>query len=255
MNKIVKYIMLDILKSKVVIAYLVFLMVTGFSIFNLDENTSKGLISLLNIILFIVPLVCLIYATIYIFNSSEFIELLTAQPVSRKKLIISIYAGVVLSLTLAFLIGIGLPILIFSPDVTGFIFLLAGILLTLIFTSLAFLGSIITKDKAKGIGVAIFTWLFFTILYDGLLLLFMFQFGDYPIEKPLMILTSFNPVDLARILILIHTDYAALMGYTGALFNEFLGSQKGTITILLILLIWIVIPALIAVRKFRKKDL
>ncbi|HCI58897.1 MAG TPA: ABC transporter permease, partial [Bacteroidetes bacterium] len=39
MNKIAKYIMLDILKSKVVIAYLVFLMVTGFSIFNLDENT------------------------------------------------------------------------------------------------------------------------------------------------------------------------------------------------------------------------
>ncbi len=72
MNKIAKYIMLDILKSKVVLAYLVFLMVTGFSIFNLDENTSKGLISLLNIILFIVPLVCLIYATIYIFNSSEF---------------------------------------------------------------------------------------------------------------------------------------------------------------------------------------
>ena len=129
MNKIAKYIMLDILKSKVVIAYLVFLMVTGFSIFNLDENTSKGLISLLNIILFIVPLVCLIYATIYIFNSSEFIELLTAQPVSRKKLITSIYAGVVLSLTLAFLIGIGLPILIFTPDATGLIFLLAGILL------------------------------------------------------------------------------------------------------------------------------
>lgn len=80
--------------------------------------------------------------------------------------------------------------------------------------------------------MAIFIWLFFSILYDGILLLIMFQFSDYPIEKLIIVLSSFNPVDISRILILIHTDYSALMGYSGALFKEFLGSQKGSVVIL-----------------------
>lgn len=254
MNKIVKYVTIDILKSKVVLTYLLFLFLTCFGIFNLDNNTTKGILSLLNIILFIVPLVSLIYSTIYIFNSGEFIELLVAQPISRKKLITSIYAAVSLSLVTAFIVGAGIPVLIYSPDKIGLLFIITGALLTLIFTSLAFLGSVITRDKAKGIGMAIFIWLFFSILYDGILLLIMFQFSDYPIEKLIIVLSSFNPVDISRILILIHTDYSALMGYSGALFKEFLGSQKGSVVIFAILIAWIIIPAIAAIRKFIKKD-
>lgn len=254
MNKIVKYVTIDILKSKVVLTYLIFLFLTCFGIFNLDNNTTKGILSLLNIILFIVPLVSLIYSTIYIFNSGEFIELLVAQPISRKKLITSIYAAVSLSLVTAFIVGAGIPVLIYSPDKIGLLFIITGALLTLIFTSLAFLGSVITRDKAKGIGMAIFIWLFFSILYDGILLLIMFQFSDYPIEKLIIVLSSFNPVDISRILILIHTDYSALMGYSGALFKEFLGSQKGSVVIFAILIAWIIIPAIAAIRKFIKKD-
>jgi len=254
MNKIVKYVTIDILKSKVVLTYLLFLFLTCFGIFNLDNNTTKGILSLLNIILFIVPLVSLIYSTIYIFNSGEFIELLVAQPISRKKLITSIYAAVSLSLVTAFIVGAGIPVLIYSPDKIGLLFIITGALLTLIFTSLAFLGSVITRDKAKGIGMAIFIWLFFSILYDGILLLIMFQFSDYPIEKLIIVLSSFNPVDISRILILIHTDYSALMGYSGALFKEFLGSQKGSVVIFAILIAWIIIPAIAAIRKFIRKD-
>lgn len=246
--------MIDILRSKVVLIYLLFLFVTCFSIFSLDENTTKGILSLLNIILFIVPLISLIYSTIYIFNSGEFIELLVAQPISRKKLITSIYTAVSLSLVTAFIIGTGIPILIYSPDQTGLLFIITGALLTLIFTSLAFFGSVITRDKAKGIGMAIFIWLFFSILYDGILLLIMFQFSDYPIEKLLMVLSSFNPVDISRILILIHTDYSALMGYSGALFKEFLGSKSGSVIIFIILVAWVIFPAMAAVRKFIRKD-
>lgn len=254
MNKIVKYVTIDILKSKVVLTYLLFLFLTCFGIFNLDNNTTKGILSLLNVILFIVPLVSLIYSTIYIFNSGEFIELLVAQPISRKKLITSIYAAVSLSLVTAFIVGAGIPVLIYSPDKIGLLFIITGALLTLIFTSLAFLGSVITRDKAKGIGMAIFIWLFFSILYDGILLLVMFQFSDYPIEKLIILLSSFNPVDISRILILIHTDYSALMGYSGALFKEFLGSQKGSVVIFAILIVWIIVPAFAAIRKFIRKD-
>ncbi len=255
MNKITKYIILDILKSKVVIVYMLLMFTTAIALFSLDDNSQKGLLSLLNIILYLVPIICLIYPTTYLFNSSEFIELLLSQPVSRSKIIASIYSGVVYSLVSAYLIGIGLPVLIYSPDTTGFLFLLTGVVLTFIFTSLSFLVTIMTRDKSQGIGLAVFLWFFFSIIYDGLLLLITFQWSDYPIEKLIMVFTAFNPVDLSRIFILIHTDYAAMMGYSGALFNEFLGSNTGSVIILIALIFWAIVPARIAWLKFRKKDL
>ncbi len=57
----------------------------------------------------------------------------------------------------------------------------------------------------------------------------LFAFRDYPIEKFILFLAFLNPVDLIRIIMLMQLDTAAIMGYTGAVFNEFLGSSKGII--------------------------
>ena len=76
MKKIIKYVMTDILQNRIVFVYTVFLLVTSFSVFSLEDSNSKGLLSLLNIILLIVPLVSIIFSTIYVYNSAEFIELL-----------------------------------------------------------------------------------------------------------------------------------------------------------------------------------
>ncbi len=90
-------------------------------------------ISLLNIVLIIVPLVCIIFSTIYVYNSSEFIELLVSQPLQRRTIWLSLFIGLAASLSIAFLIGIGLPILIYQPNSTGCMILLMGLLLTIIF--------------------------------------------------------------------------------------------------------------------------
>ena len=83
----------------------------------------------------------------------------------------------------------------------------------------------------------------------------MFQFGDYPLEKAMVVFCSLNPVDLARILILLKIDISAMMGYTGAIFNQFFGSNSGIIYSSFIMILWISIPLFIALRKFRRKDL
>ena len=61
MKKIIKYVMLDILRSKVVIGYTLFLLTVSLSVFSLEDSADKGLLSLLNIVLFIVPLVAIIF--------------------------------------------------------------------------------------------------------------------------------------------------------------------------------------------------
>src|SRR5674476_1532939 len=70
MKKIIKYVITDILRNKIVIAYTVLLLAISFSVFNLEDNTSKGLLSLMNIVLIVVPLICIIFSTIYVYNLS-----------------------------------------------------------------------------------------------------------------------------------------------------------------------------------------
>jgi Cu-processing system permease protein len=50
-------------------------------------------------------------------------------------------------------------------------------------------------------------------------------------------------------------DVSALMGYTGALYKEFFGSGTGMLFTAGIMLLWIILPLFLALRKFRKKDL
>jgi len=253
--KIIKYVTFDILRSRIIFVYTIFLLAISLSIFNLEDNPSKGLLSMLNIILIIVPLVSLIFSTIYMYNSAEFIELLLSQPVRRAQLLLSIYAGVCFSLLVAFAIGVALPVIIMAGTTTAYMMTAAGLVLTAVFVALAVLGSVITRDKAKGIGIAIMLWLYFSLFYDAFLLLIMFQFSDYPLEKPMIALCSLNPVDLARIFILLSMDISALMGYTGALFSEFFGTSKGTIYVGAVMSLWIFFPLFFAIRKFKRKDL
>ena len=255
MKKIIKYVMLDILRSKIIIGYTLFLLLVSLSVFNLEDNSSKGLASLLNILLIIVPLISIIFSTIYIYNSAEFIELLVSQPLKRSTLWMSEFIGLSCAMSFAYFIGAGIPILIYQPDEVGIIMIVTGILLSVIFVAIALLASVKTRDKAKGIGLAILLWFYFSIIFDGLVLFILFQFQDYPMEKPMLVLTALNPIDLSRILILLKMDISALMGYTGAVFKDFFGTVTGTVISFSTLVVWVAAPCWLSVRSFVKKDL
>lgn len=255
MMRITKYVLADILRNKTLLVYTLLLFLLSFSVFSLEDNPTKGVLSILNLLLIIVPLISSIFTTIYIYNSSEFIELLVSQPVKRSSIWMSLYIGLASSLSLAFIIGAGIITLIYQPDSTGVFLILSGVLLSLTFCSIAMLTSVYNRDKAKGIGASILTWLYFSLLFDGILVFLLFQFSDYPIEKAMMTLSMLNPIDLARILILLKLDVSALMGYTGALFRSFFGNAFGQTISFLVLAIWFLLPFLISLRKFKHKDL
>jgi Cu-processing system permease protein len=255
MMKLSKYVLYDILRSKIILAYTLFLLVVSVSMFQMEENSSKAMLSLLNIVLIVLPLVSLVFTTIHYYNSYEFIELMSSQPMSRTRILLSEYAGVSISLLSAFLVGVGIPVLLFSADATGYALLFTGFCLTLVFTSIAFLASVMARDKARGIGFALLLWFYFALIYDGLVLIILFSFSDYPLEKLTLLLSALNPIDLGRIFIMLKMDVSALMGYTGALYKDFFGSSTGVLFTAGIMMIWIIVPAWLALRKFRKKDL
>lgn len=254
MNKLLKYTLFDVLRSKVTIIYSLMLFIFSYSIIYLGHDLAKATISLLNIVLIIVPLVSIIFGTMYFYNMREFRELLLAQPISRFSIFLSEYLGLSLSLALGFLTGTGLPFFIFGFSTGSFYLLLTGLLLTFVFVGLAFMASVLNNDRVKGIGMAMFIWFYLAVIFDGLVMLVLYLFNDYPLEKIMLALTSLNPIDLGRVMILLKLDISALMGYTGALYKNFFGSGFGIVFSLAFIFIWISIPALVALKVFLKRD-
>ena len=255
MKKTIKYVVYDIIRNRFVIGYTLLLLVLSISFYLFESDSNKGILSLLNINIMVIPLVSVIFSTIHFYNSSEFIELMAAQPISRRTIFFSQFLGLSISLSLAFLVGIGLPTLIFDGSAKGLTLIGSGLLITLVFVSVAFLASVITRDKAKGIGIALGLWFYLCILYDGLVLSVLVNMSDYPMETASLVLSALNPADLARILVLMQLDVSALMGITGAIFHDFFSAKWGIALSFIMLILWVLTPLFFSYRIFNKKDL
>ncbi len=253
-NKILKFIILDILRNKWVITYTVFLVCISAGLMFFSKDSTKAIVSVLNVVLILVPLVSILFCSIHIYNSKEFIQMLLSQPVKRSTIFFAEYTGLVLSLSVSFLVGIILPLSFYGVSTILVYLALTGVFLSVIFSAFSVLISISTDEKVKGIGISLFLWLFFSVLYDGLVLLIYFAFNDYPLEKIMVIITTLNPVDLSRVLILLKLDISALMGYTGANFQKVAGSISGIFLSFTVLIMWSIVPLYFAYRKFIRKN-
>jgi len=257
--KILRFQLHDLVRSRWVLGYTLLLLALTEALLRLGGGGPRATLSLMNVVLTVVPLVSIVFGTMYLYGAREFIELLLAQPVGRRALFAGLYGGLALPLAAGFLLGVGLPFLWNGSDDgsgSGPIALLlgCGVLLTLIFTALAFLVSLLVVDRARGLGVAIVLWLCATALYDAVLVLAATALSDYPLELPLLGLTLLNPVDLGRVLLLLRFDVAALMGYTGAVFERFFGTAMGLGITAGALALWCAVPILLGVRRFVRKD-
>jgi Cu-processing system permease protein len=257
--RVLRYELQDLRRSRWVFGYALLLLVLTDCLLRFGGGGPRSLVSLLNVVLVLVPLVSIVFGTMYLYGARDFIELLLAQPVPRGSLCAGLYAGLALPLATAFVLGVGLPFLwggqadasLARPLLT---LLGAGVLLTLVFTALAFLLSLVFDDRARGLGLALLLWLAATALYDALLVFVAVTWSAYPLETPLLGLTLLNPVDLGRVLLLLQFDSAALMGYTGAVFEQFFGSAMGMTAAALALLAWCAVPLTLAARRFGRRD-
>jgi Cu-processing system permease protein len=259
MLKILKYSFFDLMRSRWSYIYFLFYLSLGFILLFLNQDVSKAVITLLNIILVLTPLIGTLFGVMYYYNSREFSQLLLAQPIKRSNIFIGQFLGIGLSLSLSLVLGLGIPFLAYGLFLSTEIFnfftlLLIGAMLTFIFVALAFSLAMIFEDKIKGFGLAILTWLFFAVIYDGIFLILLLVFDDYPLAKFAIAGTIFNPIDLSRILIILKLDISALLGYTGAVFHNFFGTNWGMFFTTVLLSLWITVPVTFIIFKSKRKD-
>ncbi|MFY8020247.1 MAG: ABC transporter permease [Bacteroidia bacterium] len=254
MKNLIQFLFLDFLKSRFIIGYLFLLFLLSAGLFVFTEDPDKGMLGIGNIILLIVPLTSSLFTTISLYNSFDFTRVLLTQTLSRNKVFIANVLAINMALVFAFLFGVGIPFIAFAETGKIFVFLFSGLILSIIFCNLSAMVVYKLPDKVKGIGTVLFIWLYFSIIYDGLMLLFVQAMSDYPIEEYAMGLCLLNPIDMCRILIMFSMDISVLMGLTGAVIQQFLGSTTGFIIISFSLIIWMIVPFLLAKNYFGKKD-
>jgi Cu-processing system permease protein len=129
-----------------------------------------------------------------------------------------------------------------------------GIALTAVFTAFALCVAVTIEDRARGLGAALLVWLGCTVVYDGLILLVIVSFRSSPLELPVLLLTLLNPVDLARVVLLLTFDVAALLGYTGTVYERAFGSPVGLAVAFVVLALCAVVPFALGLRWFGRKD-
>ncbi|MFD2725138.1 ABC transporter permease [Hyunsoonleella rubra] len=259
MFKILKYSFYDLMRSRWSYIYLAFYLLLGLVLLFLNNDLSKAVITLMNVIIVLVPLIGTIFGVMYYYNSREFTELLLAQPLKRSSIFLGQYLGVAISLSMSLILGLGIPFMLYglfeSAAIWDFsLLLITGCFLTFIFTALAFNIALSNENKIKGFGFAILLWLFLAVIYDGIFLMSLILFEEYPLDKFSLVGTMLNPIDLSRTLILLKLDISALLGYTGAIFKKFFGTRFGLIISFFMLFLWVVLPTIRIVFKSRKKD-
>lgn len=248
----------NVFRSRWLLSYLAFFMLATEGLLRFSGGDARTLLSLANVVLFVVPLMTVVYGTVYLYNSREFIELLLAQPLKRRTVFAGLYLGLAIPLTIALVAGVSLPFVVHGLDDTSRLpmatILGGSAALTLIFTGIAFCVALKFEDRLTGLGAGMGIWLLLALAYDGLMLFAVAVFSDRSIEKSLLAASLANPIDLVRIGLLLQFDVSALMGYTGAVFSRFFSGPVGLGVISAALMTWISVPLAAGFMLFNRKD-
>lgn len=257
--RIARYGLRDVARGRWILVYGAALLGLAQALVLLEGDVARAAAGLVNPVLLVVPLVGLLFGTLYLYGARDFNRMLLAQPVGRCELFCGLFAGVALPLLGVEVVGLGTPLLLAAVSRGGY-GAIPGLLavtgaLTLSSLALAFLTAVTIRDRAAGMGVAILAWLVLTVLYDGLFATVSLTLPGAVLEGPALVASLLNPIDTARILLLMQFDQAALMGYTGAVFRAFFGGGTGIAVAMASLAAWIGVPLLLAGRRFYRADL
>jgi Cu-processing system permease protein len=243
-----------------VLAISYFGLVTGGSVgFQGFARTSA---SLLNMVLYIVPLVALVMGTLSFTSETSASELLFSQPVTRDEILLGKFLGLFASIFTATLIGFGLAgVVIAAKAGTEGVwrypaFVAFSLLLALIFLSLSAFISTICRRKTKAFGVALFAWFFFVLFYDLLVIGGTFLFKERTANSLIFGSIFGNPVDMVRIASLMTLNGKDIFGAGGAALLRLLGGEALSFVVLLIALsLWVIAPLIAAQRLLRQQDI
>jgi Cu-processing system permease protein len=228
----------------------------GFGGFN------RTAIGLLNLVLYLVPLLALLLGINSMAAEREEgpLEVLLAQPITRTTIVLGKFLGLGAALAAALLGGLGIAGMVIGiagadADVPGYLaLLLRSFGLGLAFLSLGLWLASGASSRLRALAWGLLLWFGAVLLYDLLVVGATALFGGTALKAVLGVLLVANPVDLVRIGTLIHLGGADSFGLTAQALIGFLRGPTGTLLLASALLAWIVVPLAGAAYTFARRD-
>jgi Cu-processing system permease protein len=253
---LLRYELWNLLRARWLIPYTLIFGGLATALLRFSSDPTKAALSLQSVVLLILPLVSALYSCVYWYNSESFTSLLLTQPLRRSSVFLARWGAISIGLSACFTLGVGTAFA--SAGYLGkeaCTLLGAGLALTMAFSALGMLIAVTVEDRMKGIGATLVLWLYCALLHDAVVFLLLANFADYPVEVPGLLLLMSNPIDLARLALLLSFDLSAMMGYTGRILQKMLSGPAGISFASAMLLVWIAIPLGLGLRRFAKKNL
>lgn len=226
------------------------------------QSFTRTSASLLNLVLYIVPLVSLTMGTLSFTGDKGATELLFSQPLTRSEVILGKLLGLFFSISLSTLIGFtlagGIIMMGNGPEgvVPYVLFVLLSLALSLVFLGIAVLVATVNRRKSRAFGVSLFLWFFFVLFYDLIALGGTLFLKGSSANMFLFVSLFGNPVDMVRVATLILLDNITIFGAAGAVMLRFLGGQISSVALLVVgLAVWAALPVIVANRLMRRQDL
>jgi len=226
------------------------------------QGFARTTASLLNFVLYVIPLISLIMGTQSFTSEKSTNELLFSQPITRTEILLGKLAGLFASMFVATLIGFGLAgfIIAIKAGAAGSLrypaFVGLSLVLALIFLGLSASVSVFCQRRPVAYGACLFLWFFFVLFYDLIVIGGTFLLPERAANRFLFLSLLGNPVDMVRVATLIILDGKEIFGVAGAALLRFLGGEVASVAFLLAgLLVWLCVPVLLAQSVLKRQDI
>lgn len=242
-------------------------LILGLSFFGLAQSREIGFqgfvrvtLSLMNLVLFMVPLCGLLLGVASITSGSGTLPLMLAQPVARGEVFLGKFVGLAVALTVAQAVGFGAGGVVVAlnagaAQVQGFVVLtLLSFLLGWLTVAASLFLAVLWPDRLKATSAALGLWLLMVVAYDLVVLGMTSVLRGVPLQALLFPALLLNPVDLVRVLTTLATGSGALFGPTSAVLVRFFGTTGGVLLGGAVLLLELAIPLALGTWVFRRRD-
>jgi len=226
------------------------------------QDFYRTTVTMLNLVLIIIPVVALVACGQSLSGDPGYFEFLASQPIGRTDILLGKVAGLFVALTVITVFGFGLGGLMIALKTNSegiwkyFIFVGTSITLGQVFVSLSAMLSILANRRAMAIVTALILWFFFLFIYDFIVLSASYYVEEAYLRKMLYFSLLGNPIDLARVVVLMAVGGEAALGAAGAgLLRMFGGAVTSAISAAALFAVWVAVPLGIAALVFRRQDI
>lgn len=261
--------LLDSIRNRWFYTFLVIFMLLSFSIIYMGiikstglgfESFNKTTASLLNLILFLIPMITLLLGGTAISGEREHgtMNLMLSKPISSVEFIVGKYLGIASALVLSIVTGFGIMgmIVAFKVSVVDarayLIFVILAVLLALSFLSISMLISVLVKKRITAIIVSTIVWFFFILVYDLVVMAVANVFTGTSMAIFLLISILLNPADSVRILAIVNLGGETIFGPSLIELTRIITNVSSEIILISGIVAWIMIPLVLSVFFFKR---